>query len=250
MNARFFVPGAEQPGDRVALPDEEAQHLTRVLRLKVGAAVRIFNGRGREFDAVVEKAGKSGVDVRVGDARQPIAREPRVAVTLAQAVLKGDRMDDVIRDAVMMGVAAVQPIVTARTEVSLGAVRRGRRVERWERIAVSSAKQCGRAVVPPILEPRELDATCVGIMFVEPSALPPEGGSHVGGGSRIALADLDPQPPREVTVLIGPEGGWDPAEVERAAATCRLVTLRSPTLRADAMAVVAVTALFVRWGEL
>jgi 16S rRNA (uracil1498-N3)-methyltransferase len=254
VNVRFLAPDAERSGDRVALPDEEAQHLTRVLRLKAGAAVRVFNGRGHEFDALVEKAAKSGVQVLVGAAREPAAREPRVAVTLAQAVLKGDSMDDVVRDAVMMGVAAVQPIVTARSEVTLASLRRGTRVERWGRIAVSSAKQCGRATVPAVLQPRELDAALAalssmalaapGLMFVEPGGLPPEGGSH------IALADLEGPPPRETTIVVGPEGGWDTAEIERASATCRFITLAAPTLRADAMALVALTALFTRWGEI
>src|SRR2546426_11773221 len=108
VNARFYVPDAHAPGDLVALPDEEADHLTRVLRLKAGDAVRVFNGRGHEFDAVVDQAGKSGVHVRVGRAAQP-APEPRVAITLAQAVLKGDKMDDVVRDATMLGVAEIQP---------------------------------------------------------------------------------------------------------------------------------------------
>lgn len=250
MNARFHAPDAEKTGDRVALPDDEAQHLTRVLRLRAGAPIRIFNGRGHEFDAVVEKAGKSGVHVVVGAAREPGAREPRIAVTLAQAVLKGDRMDDVVRDAVMMGAAAVQPIVTARSEVPLASLQRSRRLERWSRIAVSSAKQCGRATVPPVLEPRAFDAALdalsamtlpgPGLMFVEPSA----------STDALTLADLDAAPPRETTVIIGPEGGWEDEEVERASATCRLVTLGAPTLRADAMPLVALTALFTRWREL
>ena len=205
VNARFHAPDAERAGDRVALPGDEAQHLTRVLRLKAGAAVRVFNGRGHEFDALVERAGKSGVQLIVGAAREPAAREPRIAVTLAQAVLKGESMDEVVRDAVMMGVAAIQPIVTARSEVTLSSLQRGTRLERWGRIAVSSAKQCGRATVPPILQPRDLDTTLTalrsmtlpgpGLMFVEPTALPPEGGSHIDE-SRMALADLDPAPPR------------------------------------------------------
>jgi 16S rRNA (uracil1498-N3)-methyltransferase len=244
VNARFFAPDARHPGDRVALPDEEAQHLTRVLRLKAGAAVRVFDGRGHEFDAVVDTATKSRVDLLVGAPREPVAREARVAITLAQAVLKGDRMDDVVRDAVMIGVAAIQPIVTARSEVTLASVQRGRRAERWARIAVSSAKQCGRAAVPAILEPRALDGSLAGIMFVEPGARPPEGGRHV------ALRDLDATPPHQATVIIGPEGGWDPAEIERASAACRLVTLDAPTLRADAMALVALSALLARWGAL
>ncbi len=250
MSVRFHAPDAERAGDRVALPDEEAQHLTRVLRLKAGAAVRVFNGRGHEFDALVERAAKSGVQVIVGAVREPAAREPRVAVTLAQSVLKGDKMDDVVRDAVMMGVAAIQPIVAARSEVTLSSLQRGTRLERWGRIAVSSAKQCGRATVPPILAPLDLDAVIAalsamtlpgpGLLFAEPSA----------AAEAMALGDLDPAPPRETTVVIGPEGGWEPSEVERASAACRLITLNSPTLRADAMPLIALTALFTRWGEL
>ena len=250
MNTRFHAPDAERSGDRIALPDEEAQHLARVLRLRAGAAVRVFNGRGHEFDALVERAGKNGVHVIVGAAREPAAREPRVAVTLAQAVLKGDKMDDVVRDAVMMGVAAIQPIVTARSEVTLSSLQRGTRLERWGRIAVSSAKQCGRATVPPILAARVLGDVLAalsamtlpgpGLMFVEPSA----------AIEAMALSDLDPAPPRETTVLIGPEGGWEPAEVERASAACRLITLASPTLRADAMPLIALTALFTVWREI
>lgn len=260
MHVRFYGPDAERDGDLVELPEEEAQHLTRVLRLKVGAAVRVFNGRGGEFDAVVHALGKSsvkrsvkssgkiGARVRIGAARAAAA-EARVAVTLVQAVLKGDSMDEVVRDAVMMGVAAIQPIVTARSEVTPASIRRGHRRERWQRIAVSSAKQCGRAVVPAVLEPRAFEAATVsladltlpgpGLMLVEPSA----------SADALGIGDLDAAPPRETSVLIGPEGGWAAEEIDRGSTTCRLVTLGHRTLRADVMAVVALAALFAVWKE-
>jgi 16S rRNA (uracil1498-N3)-methyltransferase len=221
----------------------------RVLRLGTGAAVRVFDGRGHEFDAVVASANRHAVVVEVGAPRTPQAPEPRVAITLAQAVLKGDHRDDVVRDAVMMGVAAIQPIVTVRTEVTLEALRRGRRPDRWARIAVSSAKQCGRATVPVVQEPRPLegvtgalaDVTLPGpaLMFVEPSAR----------AEALPLGDLDMARPLESTVLVGPEGGWTAEEIERASAACRLVTLGGRTLRADAMAIVALAALFTLWKE-
>jgi len=243
------VPDAERIGDVVALPREEAQHLIRVFRLKAGAAVRVFNGRGSDFDAVVDAVTKDGVRVRLMASRDAMS-EVRVSVTLAQAVLKGDKMDEVVRDAVMMGVAAIQPLLTTRSEVTLGLLRRGHRQERWQRIAVSSAKQCGRAVVPVILEPRAFDAIVVssggmmlpgrGLMFVEPSA----------AIDALSLGDLDAVPPQETTVLIGPEGGWTAEEIEGGSTTCRLVTLSTPVLRADAMAIVALTALFALWREL
>jgi 16S rRNA (uracil1498-N3)-methyltransferase len=248
VTLRFYAPAAERTGDLVDLPGDEAGHLTRVLRLKAGAPVRIFNGRGGEFDAVVEATAKGRVRVRLRTARE-VQPEPRVAITLAQAVLKGDKMDDVVRDAVMMGVAAVQPLVTARSEVSLAALARSRRRARWERIAISSAKQCGRATVPPILEPRSfadlvaalghLTLPGPGLIFVEPAA----------ADDAQTLGELAAAPPRETTVVIGPEGGWAADELDRAAAVCRLVTLGGRTLRADAMAIVALAALYAVWKE-
>jgi 16S rRNA (uracil1498-N3)-methyltransferase len=247
VNARFHAPDAHAAGALIALPAEEAQHLTRVLRLRAGDAVAVFNGHGGEFHGVVERIARDRVEVRLGEAK-PAAREAGAAITLVQAVLKGDKMDDVVRDAVMIGVAAVQPLLTSRTEVSRATLERGRRRQRWERIAISSAKQCGRAVVPPVLDPLDLETLLPAIgrrmaspalMFVEPAA-------SAGAGT---LAGLDAIVPKEATVLIGPEGGWTAAEIAAAASACRLVTLGSRTLRADAMATIAVAALYAKWNE-
>ena len=248
VNARFYAPEARE-GAVVALPDEEAQHLTRVLRLKTGAPVAVFNGHGGEFDGIVEQISGARAQIRILAPRQA-APEARVAITLAQAVLKGDKMDDVVRDAVMIGVAAVQPILTTRAEVSRSTVERGRRRERWERIAVSSAKQCGRAVVPAIHDPIAFDelTAAVGAMRLPgPALMLVEPGANAG--DTMALGDLDGPPPKEATVVIGPEGGWTPEEIVSGASQCRLVTMGGRTIRSDAMATVAVAALFARWAE-
>ncbi len=233
MHARFYAPDAHAPGDVIALPEDEAEHLARVLRLKAGDALRVFNGRGHEFDATVESEGKGGVRV----------------LTLAQAVLKGDKMDDIVRDSTMLGVAAIQPIITARAEATRASLIRGRRRERWERIAISSVKQCGRATVPRILEPMEFDQliealakmllALPGLMLVEPGA----------AVETTPASELDLSPQRGATVLIGPEGGWTPGEVERGASVCRLITVGGRTLRADAMCIVALSAFFTMWKE-
>ena len=249
MNARFYAPGAHDEHDVVVLPPEEAHHLTRVLRLAPGDAIRVFNGRGGEFEGIVDRAGREGVSVRVG-ARRHAAAEARVAVTLAQSVLKSDRMDDVVRDAVMMGAAAIQPVVTARTEIALAALSRGAKRERWQRIAVSSAKQCGRAVVPRVLEPARLSEV---VQAISGLSLPSPALMLVEPGAAAATrpaSEIDAQPPKQATVLVGPEGGWTSDEIEGAAASCQLVTLGGRTLRADVMALVALAALFTRWGEL
>jgi len=221
-----------------------------VLRLSSGDRVRVFNGRGAEFEAVVDAADREGVRLTIGPPCVP-APEPRVAITLAQAALKGDKMDDVVRDAVMMGVAAIHPIVTARSEISLASLTRGRRRERWERIAVSSAKQCGRAVVPSIAEPRQFNASAAssartrGEDFPSPVFILVEPNTSAG----VALANLEVSIPDRATLVVGPEGGWTTEEVAAAATLGTLVTLGQRTLRADAMALVALSAMFARWGE-
>jgi 16S rRNA (uracil1498-N3)-methyltransferase len=244
MNRRFYAPGSSS-GVRVSLPEDEAQHLTRVLRITAGETIRVFDGRGREFEALVESAAKDDVRIAVGVQRIAPAREARVAVTLVQAVLKGEKMDSAVRDAVMMGVAAVQPVVTTRSEITLAAIQRSGRRERWQRIAVASAKQCGRAVVPPILEPLDfddiVDADSIGsaFMLVEPHA----------AEKVLPLALLPEEIPVEASIFTGPEGGWTPEEIERASTVAHLVTLGSRTLRADAMSVVALSAFFALWKE-
>jgi 16S rRNA (uracil1498-N3)-methyltransferase len=245
---RFYVQGAAAPGATVVLPVDESAHAARVLRLRPGAEVGVFDGRGREFVGTVARVGKQ-VEVRL-DLETAAVPEPGVAVALAHAVLKGDKMDAVIRDAVMLGAAAIRPIVTERSETTLAALNRARRVERWRRIAVASAKQCGRAVVPEVLD------ACVfapGADWFEGCGLP---------APRLVLAEPDARPshptapaevarPREgrATLVVGPEGGWAPAEIAGLETCCVALTLGPRTLRADAAAVVALAALFAVWGE-
>jgi 16S rRNA (uracil1498-N3)-methyltransferase len=242
MVPRLYAPSMA-PGDRVVtLSEEEAAHVRRVLRLKPGAAVRIFDGRGREVEARVASVDRAHVTAKVGDAVVP-AGEWGVRLTLAQAVLKGDKLDDIVRDAVMMGVDAIQPVLTARTDVPAAAFTRGRRLDRWHRIAVASAKQCGRAVVPPVLAPCPLQDVLqagrpeTGVILVEPAAEPAGTGSW---------------PPAPLSgsalLLVGPEGGWTEAEVDEALSAGFLaVSLGPRTLRADAAALVALSVLQHVW---
>lgn len=226
------------------LPDDEGRHLTRVMRLSVGDHIAVFDGRGHEFRAIVAYADRSGVRVVLEDALQP-PPEPLVRLTLVQSVIKGDRMDDVVRDATMLGVAAVQPIVTARTTVTLAALSQERVLQRWRRVAVSSAKQCRRARLPEIRRAVDfsrwlvLDPTATRLLLLEPGA---------GGASRVrALGERDR--PEEAALIIGPEGGWTAEErdfaIERG---CVPITLGPLTLRADAVALAAISALMVVWG--
>lgn len=243
MSVRVFVPDASQSGVPLALPADEAAHVARVLRLGPGDRLRVFNGRGGEWLAQVETASKTAVTVAVLEA-VPAARETRVRYTVALALLKGDGTDEAIRDVVMMGAAVVQPFVAARSEVGLAAALRGHRHERWQRVAVSSAKQCGRAVVPTLGAPVTLDDMLAApvdglrLLLVEPSA----------GAGTVALADVPA--PTAVTLAVGPEGGWTSDEVARAAAAgWRLVGLGGRTLRATSAPLAALAACQAVWRD-
>jgi 16S rRNA (uracil1498-N3)-methyltransferase len=245
---RFFAPEASASGtDQVIeLPDDEAAHSSRVLRLAPGAAVRVFDGKGLEWQGQVAESSKRRVTVRLV---RPVtaASEPRVKVSLAMAVLKGEKMDDVVRDAVMLGVTDIQPVVTERTEISVSALRKGERSERWQRIAIASAKQCGRAVVPPVRDPERFEdligrrGNAARWMLVEP-------GADVGDSVRKADGVAAPE---SVQLFVGPEGGWTDGEVARAIASgCELVSLGTRTLRADAAPLVALAAFRALWKDL
>jgi len=156
-------------------------------------------------------------------------------------------MDDVVRDAVMLGVTRIVPVLTTRSESSRAQLDRTHRLTRWHRVAISSAKQCGRAVVPPVGPVQSLDDVLregpgLRYMLVEPRAT----------ASVVAPRELRPGAPVEGAVVIaGPEGGWTPEELRRGEAEgARLVTLGTLTLRADAAARVALPVLRYVWEAL
>jgi 16S rRNA (uracil1498-N3)-methyltransferase len=242
---RFYAPGLSADST-VELPQDEAQHLARVLRLRAGDEIAIFDGRGREALARVVSVTSRRVTVDVVAPRAAVP-EPQVAITLAQALLKSDKMDRVIRDAVMLGVAAVQPFVSRRTDVPMNAVRKGGRQGRWDRTVIASVKQCGRAVVPPVhptQECSELLKSTSGrtrLMLVEPDA----------ARGLPDLTSLEGQRPSDAIVLVGPEGGWDQQEVaDAAAAGVTLLSFGARVLRADAAGAAVIPVLQYIWRDL
>jgi 16S rRNA (uracil1498-N3)-methyltransferase len=230
---RFFAPEMTADSRAVTLPEDEAAHLVRVLRLGPGDDVHVLNGRGLLREARVSAASKSGVTLDLGDA-VPAAVESRLQVTLAQALLKADKMDDVVRDAAMAGAFAIQPLVTGHTEPSV--IRAAeRRQDRWRTIAIGSAKQSGRAVIPSIGPPLPVSDVLAHpadarIVLVEPSS-----------STSAGFAGLSHTRPLTVTLFVGPEGGWSPEELQAfSAAGVMCVTLPGPTWRADAIGLVAI----------
>jgi 16S rRNA (uracil1498-N3)-methyltransferase len=243
---RFFAPDLDPGNHFVTLPRDEAEHLKRVLRLGPGDLVTLFDGRGVEFVGKVVGGSGPGVRVQLVERHPPVPELP-IAVTLAHAVLKGDKMDEVVRDAAMLGVGAVQPLVTARAEVTVAALMRQHRVDRWTRVALASIKQCGRATLPVVEQPLTFEAWLgdprppLAVMLVEPAAA-----VHVEPMNRLKE---EPVPHLGVTVIVGPEGGWTEGELTAGRdAGLRLMTLGSGTIRADRAAVVALSVFQFLWA--
>jgi 16S rRNA (uracil1498-N3)-methyltransferase len=225
---------------------DAAHHLRQVLRVAPGAAVGLFDGRGHEWAGRVESVSRQLVRVAGLVQVAPIA-EARVPVTLAVGVLKGDQMDAVVRDATMLGVAAIAPMQTAHVTVPPRAWQSGAERERWQRVAVASATQCRRSVVPEVRAVTAFDAcmkepAAVRLMCVEPAMAEPTGGASAAGWQAVPR-------PASVQILIGPEGGWSSAEVEQAlAAGAHPMHLGPRTLRAETTPVVALTMVWATWG--
>jgi 16S rRNA (uracil1498-N3)-methyltransferase len=249
---RFFAPDASASA-LIELSRDEAHHLKHVLRLGPGAPVAVFDGQGREWAGRVASVGRRGATLARLEAATPVA-EPSVRVTLAIGLLKSDQMDTVVRDATMLGVSAVQPVISARVAVARRASG-ATGVPRWQRVALASVKQCRRAVVPSIRPPAALPAVLdevrsggrsdvaapATLMFVEPGVGAP--------ATPLCGSDWPDGPPASALVLIGPEGGWSADEVDLAVrAGARLFHLGPRTLRAESAPVVALSAIWTTWG--
>lgn len=237
---RLYVPTMSGNADRVLLPKDEGHHATRVLRLPDGAPVRVFDGRGREWAGRLESGPKRGeTSVIVEEEARPVP-EPGVRVTLAFGVLKGDQTDAVVRDATALGAAAIVPMATAHVTVPPRAWQSGAAVDRWQRVAVAAAKQCGRAVVPEVRPVASL-AEVVALRYdtrwlcAEPTLASGLTMKEEGRG-------------RSALVLVGPEGGWAEHEVLLALrAGAGFLNLGPRTLRAELAPAVALSALWTKW---
>ncbi|MGH8619395.1 MAG: 16S rRNA (uracil(1498)-N(3))-methyltransferase [Burkholderiales bacterium] len=239
---RIYLGDPLATGATVALPAAAAHHVARVLRLQVGAALVLFDGRGGEYAAVVSRLAGGVVDVLVG-AHRAVEREAPVRVTLAQGISSGERMDYTLQKAVELGVAAIQPLATARSVVRLAGERAERRLEHWRQIVAGACEQSGRNAVPvvaPIATPSAWLA-----------ALAPEAGTL-----RLTLApdaarrwsELDPA--ERVVLAVGPEGGFDPGERDLLAQTgFEAVRLGPRVLRTETAALAALAAIHARWGD-
>ncbi len=240
---RLHHPEPLASGEEVCIGEDDARYLTRVLRLPVGTPVVLFDGRGGEYEATIASAGRREVVLAVG-AHRPVERESALAITVAQGISRGERMDHVVQKTTELGAAAIVPLICERGVVRLDEKRAAARLEHWQRVAAGACRQCGRNRLPRIAP----------ITAVEDwLAAPPDGLRLVltpDAGRR--MKDVEPAGVAgPVILLVGPEGGLTEQEEEAASAAGFLpVRLGPRVLRTETAAVAGVTALQTLWGDL
>lgn len=238
---RFFAPPSAFNFSKqtVTLAADEARHLREVLRLKPGDQVSVFDGAGKEFRAHVAQARREFAELELDEEIEPARPESPLQITLAVALLKGEKFDLVVQKATELGVTKIVPLITRFADIKLrDNTDASKRVTRWQRIALEAAKQSGRAVVPQIerVSPFEsvLSPSNPCLMFSE----------REGRG----LTQIDTG---RVTAIIGSEGGWSDEELEEArTAGAQIVTLGGRILRAETAAITAAALLQHRFGDL
>ncbi len=240
---RLFVRGDLQPDQTLQLDKEQSRYVGRVLRLRVGDAIAVFNGEAGEFAATISSLDKTSAAIAIGSAIESSTESP-LKVHLVQGVSRGERMDLIVQKATELGVKRISPVLTEYGVVKLDQARSARRRDHWQKVAESACEQSGRIRPPLIDEPltlkswlgaktREADVD----LILRPDATTP-------------MASL--QPPRtKVCLLIGPEGGFSDIEYDDASvAGFTAVSLGPRVLRTETAAIAAVAIAESMWGDL
>jgi len=240
---RVHVTEDLRAGKRIAVEGAAANHITRVLRLRAGEPLTLFNGNGAEYAATILELHRDAVVVEVGQ-EQAVSRESALPLTLAQGISRGERMDWILQKATELGGSRIVPLFTERSVVRLDAKQSERKLQHWRAIAIAACEQCGRNSVPEIAQPTGL------FEFVGNGVQP-----HV---TRLLLSPVSDVSIDEVgvsatgvTVLIGPEGGL--TENEQAVALrsgFTSVRMGPRVLRTETAAIAALAILQHRFGDL
>jgi 16S rRNA (uracil1498-N3)-methyltransferase len=235
---RFYAPSENFKNETVTLDLEQTRHLRDVLRLRQAEKVQIFDGEGSEFSCRIETIEKKQTLLKVVEEVSPTAPESGLDLTLAVALLKGEKFDLVVQKAVELGAVKLAPLHTKRADVKFADA--GKKLERWRKIIVDATKQCGRAKLMEIIEPLDFEnfiETTDGtrILFVE------------RGGENFSRVKSN----QKIIAVVGSEGGWETAEIEAARKNdFQIVTLNGRILRAETAAISIAAVLQHRFGDL
>jgi 16S rRNA (uracil1498-N3)-methyltransferase len=239
---RVHVDAELHSGGQLTVAGSAGNHVARVLRLRVGDALTLFNGQGGEYTGAIEAIRRDSVLVSVLEHRA-VDRESSFQLVLVQGISRGERMDWVIQKATELGVWRIVPVFTERSMVQLDDRQAARKVQHWRSIAIAACEQSGRNRVPQIAQP-------VGLYDLLEQPRPAGVALLLSPAATTRLADIAAAGPG-ATVLIGPEGGL--AEVEQEAARrsgCTPVRLGPRVLRTETAAVCALTLLQQKFGDL
>ncbi len=240
---RLFYPyTSPQAGQLHTLSEGASRHLLQVLRAKPGQHIHLFNGTGQEWLAQLSPASRRTATVELL-APAPALPSPRIHITLAQGIARGERMDFIVQKAVELGVSQIVPLLTEHCGVHYPDSQRAQqRQHHWREVAISACEQSGRADLPEISCPQPVAqwlATQTKGLVMQP-------------GATTTLKVLPPPlPDASIQLLVGPEGGFSP--VELALAQTRgftLFRLGSRILRTETAGLAALTALQLLWGDL
>lgn len=239
---RVYVDAALSAGRRGLVSGSAANHIARVLRLGVGDALTLFDGRGGEYASHIEALKKDAVEVAVGE-HIAIERESPLAVTLAQGISRGERMDWVMQKATELGVQRIVPLITERSVVRLDVHQAQKKFQHWRGIVIAACEQCGRNCLPELAVPVDLQE------FLGSQAATADMRLLLSPGGSVRIGAI--KPVRNITVLIGPEGGLAPEEAAAAIAQGFVGLQLGPRiLRTETAAIAALAALQGALGDL
>lgn len=227
--------------ERVEISGQAGQHIARVLRMRPGEELVLFDGSGGEHSARIERIQGDRIFLaRLGF--DPVEREAPVRVTLLQGISRGERMDWTIQKATELGVHRILPLGSQRSTVKLTAERAEKRRDHWQAVAISACEQCGRNRIPEVTAPLSLEKA-----LDEVSSYPLK--LSLRGDAQTRPADL-PDSPGQVCIAIGPEGGLDQNELQALErAGFRGLRLGPRVLRTETAGLAAMAALLGRWGD-
>lgn len=238
---RIYEPQPLSAGAVLTLGEDGANHVGRVLRMQTGQELMLFNGQGGQYPATILEVGKKQVQVQLAEL-DPSEVESPLHIHLGQVISRGDKMEFTIQKSVELGVTCITPLFSERCGVKLQGERLDKKVEQWQKIAISACEQCGRNRIPEIRPVMTLAQ-----WLAEPTI---ELKLNLHPRAPFSLTTL-PQPDAGIRLLIGPEGGLSSEEIQLAAEQGFVDMLLGPrVLRTETAAMTAITALQCRFGDL
>jgi 16S rRNA (uracil1498-N3)-methyltransferase len=246
--ARFYIPNLHIQNGLLKIEGDEVKHIRKVLRLKAGDEILVFDGMGKEFEGTIIGEGRSSVMVEIQRILSPKGDSP-LEVTLAQSLLKGEKMDYLIQKATELGVKEIIPFFSSRTVPVVEKTRRLKRHQRWEKIAIEASKQCGRGVVPKIESLQDYSDMLHTASTDSIRLILWERGERDGFALKEVLERSKEN--AKIFFVTGPEGGFSRDEVEKAKrAGFAAVTLGRRILRAETASLCFLSILQYERGDM